>query len=94
VTFEEVWAEKEREGYQYGEDALEHVRFGYELAKDKAEEWRSYCHSSENIYSELLEKANAKLAAIRALAINSLDSRHGPGGCGIYATEIYNILDK
>lgn len=31
-TFEEVWAEKEREGYSYGEDALEQVRFGWELA--------------------------------------------------------------
>ena len=31
-TFDEVWAEKEREGYQYGEDALEQVRFGWELA--------------------------------------------------------------
>ncbi len=30
-TFEEVWAEKEKEGYQYGRDALENVRFGWEL---------------------------------------------------------------
>jgi hypothetical protein len=32
-TFEQVWAAKEREGYQYGEDALEQVRFGFELAR-------------------------------------------------------------
>ena len=32
VTFEHAWAEKEREGYQYGEDALEQVRFGWEIA--------------------------------------------------------------
>lgn len=31
MTFEEAWAEKEKEGYQYGEDALEHVHFGWEI---------------------------------------------------------------
>ena len=31
-TFEQAWAEKEAEGYQYGEDALEQVKFGWELA--------------------------------------------------------------
>jgi|GEM_PF-6244960 len=30
-SFEEVWAKKEAEGYQYGHDALEQVRFGWEL---------------------------------------------------------------
>lgn len=30
-TFEQAWAEKEAEGYQYGRDALEQVRFGWEL---------------------------------------------------------------
>jgi regulator of replication initiation timing len=35
ITFEQAWAEKEREGYQYGSDALEHVRFGWELARQK-----------------------------------------------------------
>jgi hypothetical protein len=30
-TFEEVWAKKEAEGYQYGHDALEGVRFGWNL---------------------------------------------------------------
>lgn len=36
ATFEEAWAAKEREGYQYGEDALEQVRFGWELARTMA----------------------------------------------------------
>lgn len=31
-TFNEVWAGKKREGYSYGEDALEQVRFGWKLA--------------------------------------------------------------
>jgi hypothetical protein len=30
-TFEEAWAEKVAAGYQYGEDALEQVRFGWEM---------------------------------------------------------------
>jgi hypothetical protein len=32
-TFKEAWAEKEREGYQYGGDALENVEFGWEIAQ-------------------------------------------------------------
>jgi hypothetical protein len=34
-TFEEAWAEKEAEGYQYGEEALEQVRFGWDIAKSE-----------------------------------------------------------
>lgn len=34
-TFEQAWAVKEAEGYQYGEDALEKVRIGWEMAKGK-----------------------------------------------------------
>jgi len=30
-TFEEAWAAKEREGYRYGEDALELVRLGWQI---------------------------------------------------------------
>jgi len=32
LTFEQAWAEKERQGYQYGHDALEQVRMGWEMA--------------------------------------------------------------
>ena len=32
-SFEEAWAEMEARGYQYGEDALEQVRFGWDLAR-------------------------------------------------------------
>lgn len=31
VTFEQAWAKKAAEGYQYGHDALEQVRFGWEI---------------------------------------------------------------
>lgn len=32
-TFEQAWARMEKQGYQYGEEALEQVRFGWELAR-------------------------------------------------------------
>lgn len=32
VTFEQAWSQKEAEGYNYGHDALEQVRFGWEMA--------------------------------------------------------------
>ena len=32
-AFEDAWAKKEAEGYRYGRDALENVRFGYEMAQ-------------------------------------------------------------
>ena len=35
VTFAEAWAAKEAEGYQYGDDALEQVRFGWEIRQAK-----------------------------------------------------------
>ena len=31
TTFDEAWAKKVTEGYQYGPDALEQVRFGWEI---------------------------------------------------------------
>jgi hypothetical protein len=33
--FEQAWAKKEADGYLYGRDALENVRFGYEIARDE-----------------------------------------------------------
>ena len=32
-TFESLWAEKEKQGYRYGHDAIKQVRFGYEILK-------------------------------------------------------------
>lgn len=31
-TFDEAWAEMTRQGHDYGDDALEQVRFGWRLA--------------------------------------------------------------
>lgn len=31
MTFEEAWAKMEAKGYRYGQDAIEQVRFGWEL---------------------------------------------------------------
>ncbi len=33
-SFDEVWAEKEQQGYRYGQDALEQVRFGWGIAQE------------------------------------------------------------
>jgi hypothetical protein len=33
-AFERAWEEKKKAGYQYGRDALEGVRFGFQIAKD------------------------------------------------------------
>ena len=33
VTFEDAWAEKEEIGFHYGEDALENVRLGWDMAR-------------------------------------------------------------
>ncbi len=45
-TFEEVWAEKEAEGYQYGEDALEQVRLGWELRQKEVDELKGSLEAS------------------------------------------------
>jgi hypothetical protein len=36
-VFEEEWAKKEADGYQYGRDALENVKFGFEIAQEAYE---------------------------------------------------------
>lgn len=34
MSFDEAWQRKIDEGYQYGQDALEQVRFGWELSRE------------------------------------------------------------
>ena len=34
ITFEAEWGKYQERGYQYGEDALENVRFGFKIAAD------------------------------------------------------------
>lgn len=38
--FDAAWAKMGSQGYQYGEEALEQVRFGWFLAQDTLAEWR------------------------------------------------------
>ena len=38
-TFKEAWKIKEQEGYQYGEDALEQVEVGWDLAITEIARW-------------------------------------------------------
>ena len=44
-VFEEEWAKKEADGYQYGRDALENVKFGFEIAQEAYE--RGYAREVE-----------------------------------------------
>jgi hypothetical protein len=34
-TFAQVWKEKERQGYRYGEEALATLKFGWQLAANE-----------------------------------------------------------
>lgn len=53
ATFEQAWAVKEKEGYQYGEDALEQVRFGWELRAQQPETLKTFPpHVTESITEE------------------------------------------
>lgn len=44
-TFEEAWAEMKQRGYRYGTDALEHVRFGWELRESAERESSRACRN-------------------------------------------------
>lgn len=59
------------------------------LPNQEAEEWRQVSRE----WRHRAEAAEAKLRAIRALADGSRDARHGPGGCGIYARELYAVIN-
>jgi len=37
-SFEDVWEQKEKDGFRYGADALEQVRFGWRLAEEELTE--------------------------------------------------------
>ena len=60
-TFEEAWAEMEAKGYRYGADALEHVRFGWELRESAEREGGRACrnfspwNTTEDQYGERVD---------------------------------------
>jgi hypothetical protein len=54
-TFEEAWAKKVAQGYQYGRDALEGVRFGWEIALEAT--------APERVRAEVIEEVLAVLRA-------------------------------
>lgn len=37
-TFEQAWADKEAQGFNYGQDALENVRFGWKIAMEELQQ--------------------------------------------------------
>lgn len=75
MTFEQAWAQKESEGYQYGADALENVRFGWDIAME--------CQQPEpgSDYGEAIRKAVAAeyepiLAKLQREHDSALDERN------------------
>jgi hypothetical protein len=52
-TFKEAWKTKEQEGYQYGEDALEQVQVGWDLAITEVVKW---LRSDPSTWSDGLDK--------------------------------------
>jgi hypothetical protein len=55
-TFDQVWETKIAEGYQYGEDALEQVRFGFELAQLEQRTRPTESSPFELVKRELIEE--------------------------------------
>jgi hypothetical protein len=53
-AFKKAWARKVKEGYKYGEDALEQVRFGFELAKEERAREASMESARERLSKSLL----------------------------------------
>lgn len=53
-SFEEAWKVKEAEGYQYGKDALEQVRFGWELRSQ-------FPTNKEQLIQNIIDGANYAL---------------------------------
>jgi dCMP deaminase len=62
-TFEEAWAEKERAGYQYGSDALDLVRFGWQL------------HDADKIQGDRPTWPETWMAVARTMSERSYDPR-------------------
>ncbi len=65
-TFEQAWSEKEAEGYQYGEEALERVRFGWELACGKMTRERRMQWLQDNVRVRLALRRDLAAANARA----------------------------
>jgi hypothetical protein len=63
VTFEQAWAEKERAGYQYGEDALEQVRMGWDMAQAHGQQAFEHTEEQCDALRERLATAEARVAA-------------------------------
>ncbi len=59
ISFDQAWKEKEKEGYQYGRDALEQVRFGWEIKEEAIKSTLKAQSSRINIILEKLDSDGA-----------------------------------
>jgi hypothetical protein len=79
MTFEQVWEIKKSEGYQYGRDALENVRFGWDLAQqsimcsDKESETAEPVAERDDkevaVFMELVESSEELLAQVKRFCV-------------------------
>lgn len=73
-TFEAVWAAYEKKGYQYGADAIENVKFGFDIALDALA-------SAPAPLSDTERKAVTGLIAVARAAFHVADDSEDDGGC-------------
>lgn len=55
-SFQQVWDQKVREGYQYGPDALEQVKFGWDLAMQQIEKLQKERDDYSSALKEIREQ--------------------------------------
>lgn len=60
MTFEEAWAKKEAEGYQYGRDALEQVHFGWKIREGYAVTDQRRLEAMRKALQQILEETTPR----------------------------------
>lgn len=69
-------------------DRVVEARNDYKIARHAADE----ASRQRDEQATLIAQLRAKIARVEALAADSRDARHGPGGAGIYAAQIEEAL--
>jgi hypothetical protein len=76
LTFEQAWSQKEAEGYQYGEEALAQVRFGWELRQpevDAAETNHLYALEGIKDLNDEIDTLQIKIEGLQAVLNTALE---------------------
>ena len=76
LTFEQAWSQKEVEGYQYGEEALAQVRFGWQLRQpevDVAETNHLYALEGIKDLNDEIDYLQIRLEGLQAVLNTALE---------------------